>query len=100
MREQVAQGGSLLFELPGLLGAVGRTVRSDVPVDRLPAMAAVLDEVDRDEMVSVVIRFPLVHPKSTRYGASQEADLPAIRAMAAALFPPTGTPPSGWSPPN
>ncbi len=100
MRVQVSEGGSLLFELPALLDAVGHTVRSDVPVDRLPALAAILDEVGDDEMTSVVIQFPLVHPVSTRYGASQEADLPAIRAMAAELFSPPGTPPTGWTPPK
>lgn len=100
MRDQVSSGGSLLFELPALLDAVGHTVRSDVPVHRLPELAAILDEVDREDMVSVVIRFPLVHPKTTRYGASQEADLPAIRSMAAALFSPPGTLPIGWTPPK
>jgi len=100
MRDQLAQGGSLLFELPALLGAVGQTVRSDVPVEELPRLAAILDEVDRDEMVSVVIRHPLVRPVSTRYGASQEVDLPQIREMALALFSPPGTPPTGWAPPE
>jgi LCP family protein required for cell wall assembly len=100
MRDQVSSAGSLLFELPALLEAVGHTIRSDVPVDRLPELAAILDEVDREDMVSVVIRFPLVHPKTTRYGASQEADLPAIRSMAAALFSMPGTPPTGWTPPT
>jgi LCP family protein required for cell wall assembly len=100
MRDQMGEGAGLLFELPGLLGAVGRTMRSDMPVDQLPTFAAILDEVDREDMVSVVIRHPLIHPVSTRYGASQEGDLPAIRAMAAALFPPPGTPPTAWSPPT
>jgi LCP family protein required for cell wall assembly len=100
MRDQLAQGGSLLFELPALLGAVGQTVRSDVPVAGLPRLAAILDGVDRKEMVSVVIRHPLVRPISTRYGASQEADLPAIREMAAALFSTPGTLPTGWTPPS
>lgn len=100
MRGQMTEGASLLFDLPGLLQAVGRTMRSDVPVDRLPSLAAILDEVDREDMVSVVIRHPLVRPVSTRYGASQEGDLAAIRAMAAALFPPPGTPATGWAPPT
>jgi LCP family protein required for cell wall assembly len=100
MRDQVSQGGSLLFELPGLLDATGRTVRSDVPVEQLPVMAAILDEVDRKDMARVVIRFPLVHPKTTRYGSSQEPDVPAIQAMAAALFSPPGTPPTAWVPPK
>jgi LCP family protein required for cell wall assembly len=100
MRDEVTQGGSLLFELPGLLEAVGHTMRSNLPVDRLPALAAVLDEVGRDEMISVVIRFPLIHPVSTRYGASQEPDLPAIRSVAAALFSTPGTQATGWTPPK
>lgn len=100
MREGVSSSGSLMFELPALLDAVGHMIRSDVPVDRLPELAAILDEVGRDEMVSVVIRFPLVHPVTNRYGASLAADVPAIRSMAAALFSPPGTPPTGWTPPK
>lgn len=100
MRNQVSQGGSLLFELPALLDAVGQTVSSDVPVEKLPELSAILDEVDRADMVSVVIRHPLVRSVSTRYGSSLEPDLPAIRSMAAALFSPPGTPPTAWNPPK
>jgi LCP family protein required for cell wall assembly len=100
LRDKVTSGGNLLFELPGLLEAVGQTIRSNVPVDRLPTLAAIVEEVSRDHVVKVVIRFPLVHPKSTRFGASQEADLSAIRAMAAGLFSSPGTPPQGWTPPK
>lgn len=96
LRLQVTSGGSLLFELPALLEAIGRTVQSDVPIERLPTLAAIIEEVGREDVTSAVIRFPLVHPKSTRYGDSQEGDLPAIRAMAAALFSPPGTPPQPW----
>jgi hypothetical protein len=100
LRNQVTRGGSLLFELPGLLDAVGETIHSDVPVDQLPALAAIVDEVGRNDVTSVVIRFPLVHPKSTRYGDSQEPDLPAIRAMAAALFSAPGGTPQPWPTPK
>lgn len=100
LRDQVTSGGSLLFELPDLLSAVGQTIRSDVPVDQLPALAAIAEEVARDDVTSVVIKFPLVHPKSTQYGDSQAADLPAIRAMAAALFSPPGTDPLPWPTPK
>jgi anionic cell wall polymer biosynthesis LytR-Cps2A-Psr (LCP) family protein len=86
MRDEAAQAGSLLFELPALLDATANTVRSDVPIDRLPELAAILDEVDRDAMVSAVIRHPLVRSVSTRFGASLEPDLSAIRTMAAALL--------------
>ena len=100
LRDQATSGGNLLFQLPGLLDAVGRTIRSDVPVDKLPALAAIMEEVSKRNVVSAVIRFPLVHPKSTRFGDSQEPDLAAIRAVAADLFPAPGTPPKGWTPPK
>ena len=90
LRDKVTSGGNLLFQLPGLLDAVGRTIRSDVPVDKLPALAAIMEEISQRNVVSAVIRFPLVHPKSTRYGDSQEPDLAAIRAVAADLFPAPG----------
>ena len=100
LRDKVTSGGNLLFQLPDLLDAVGRTIRSDVPVDKLPALAAIMDEISHRNVVSAVIRYPLVHPKSTRYGDSQEPDLAAIRAVAADLFPAPGTPPNGWTPPK
>ncbi|MEA2620447.1 MAG: hypothetical protein QOC97_1220, partial [Chloroflexota bacterium] len=93
-------GGSLLFELPALLDAVGQTVRSDLPVDRLPALAAIMDEVGRDGVMTVVIRSPLVRAVSTRYGDSQEPNLTRIRAVAAALFSAPGTPPRPWPTPK
>ena len=83
LRDQATQGGSLLFELPALLDAVGQTIRSDVPVDRLPTLAAIMEEVGREGVTTAVIRSPLVHPKSTRYGDSQVPDLARIRAVAA-----------------
>ena len=86
LRAKATQGGSLLFELPALLDAVGQTIRSDLPADRLPALAAIMDEVGRNDVTSVVIRSPLVHPKSTRFGDSQEPDLARILAVAAGLF--------------
>jgi LCP family protein required for cell wall assembly len=100
LRDQATRGGSLLFELPDLLDAVGETIRSDVPVDRLPALAAIMEEVGRDNVTNVVIRSPLVHPKKTRFGDSQAPDLVRIRAMAAALFSGPGTPPKPWPTPK
>ena len=94
LRDKVTSGGNLLFQLPDLLDAVGRTIRSDVPVDKLPALAAIMEEISHRNVVSTVIRYPLVHPKSTRYGDSQEPDLAAIRAVAAGFFSPPGTPPT------
>ena len=89
-----------LFKLPDLLDAVGDTIRSDVPVDQLPALAAIMEEVGRDDVTSVVIRSPLVHPKKTSFGDSQAPDLAAIRAMAAKLFSAPGTAPAPWPTPK
>jgi LCP family protein required for cell wall assembly len=100
LRDQATKGGSLLFALPDLISAVGETIRSDVPVDRLPALAAIMEEVGKTDVTSVVIRSPLVHPTSTRYGDSQAPDLPRIRAMAATLFSEPGTPPAPWPTPK
>jgi len=100
LRDQATRGGSLLFALPDLLDAVGETIRSDVPVDQLPALAAIVEEVGRDDVTNVVIRSPLIHPKTTRYGDAQAPDLARIRAVAAALFSDPGTPPQPWPTPK
>jgi LCP family protein required for cell wall assembly len=100
LRDEATRGGSLLFALPELLDAIGETVSSDVPIDRLPALAAIMEEVGRDDVTNVVIRSPLVHPKKTRYGDSQAPDMARIRAVAAALFSAPGTPPTPWPTPK
>jgi len=100
LRAKATQGGGLLFELPALLDAIGQTIRSDLPTDRLPALAAIMDEVGRNGVTSVVIRSPLVHPKATRFGDSQVPDLTRILAVAADLFTEPGTPPAPWPTPK
>jgi LCP family protein required for cell wall assembly len=100
LRDQVSHGGSLLFQLPALLDAVGQTIRTDMPVDRLPALAAIMEEVGKDNVTNVVIRAPLVKPVNTRYGSSQEPNLAKIRAMAADLFPAPGGDPAPWPTPK
>jgi LCP family protein required for cell wall assembly len=96
LRDAVTQDGSLLWELPGLLDAVGGTIKTDLPYQRLPELAAMVDEVDGDGVVKALIRHPLVRSVDTRYGSSLEPDLPAIRAMAALLFPRPGETPTPW----
>ena len=100
LRDRAIRSGSLLFQLPDLLDAVGRTVRTDVPAERLPELAAIMQEVDHKDLTSVVIRAPLVKSKSTRYGDSQEPDLTAIAAVAAGLFSEPGTRPTPWPTPK
>ena len=100
LRDKVSQGGSLVFELPALLDAIGQTIHTDVPVDRLPDLAAIMDEVGRDDVATAVIRSPLIHYRSTRFGDSEEPDLAQIRAVAARLFSAPGTPPTPWPTPK
>src|SRR5204862_880050 len=94
LRDKSTRGGSLLFQLPDLIDAVGRTVTSDIPVDRLPALSAIIDDVGKNDVTRVVIRSPLIHAKSTQYGDSQEPVLKRIKAIAAGLFSPPGTRPT------
>ena len=96
LRREAMSGGSLFWQLPDLLKVVGASVRTDLPTERLPALAAILDESGRDAMVRTVIKFPLVHPKPTKYGDGQDPDLAGILTMAARLFPEPGAMPVGW----
>lgn len=100
LRNAVTRDGSLLWKLPSLLDAVGNTVRTDVPVELLPQLAAIVDEVDNRAITRVVIRHPLVRSEQTRYGSSLNPDLEAIRAVAAALFPEPGEDPQPWPTPK
>jgi LCP family protein required for cell wall assembly len=100
LRDEVTQDGSLLWELPELLGLVGDTVSTNVPVERLPQLAAVVDEIDDDALTRAVIRHPLVKSRKTRYGSSLDPDVKAIQAVAAKLFPAPGGQPVPWPTPK
>ncbi len=93
-------GGSLLWELPGLLDAVGKTIKTDLPIDRLPDLAAIMDEMKGGKITRAVINHPLVDSKLTRYGSSLVPDVKAIQAMAATLFPEPGVKPVPWPTPK
>jgi LCP family protein required for cell wall assembly len=100
LRTAVTRDGSLLWKLPDLLDAVGGTITTNIPISKLPALAAVLDEVDADAVTRAVVRHPLVKSKDTRYGSSLVPDLPAIRSMAGKLFSPPGIDPLPWPTPK
>jgi LCP family protein required for cell wall assembly len=100
LRSKVVKGGAL-FSLPSLLDAVGVTVATDLPPERLPDLAVLAGEIPQKRIVRVVVRYPLVHPAKpgeNPYGAVQLPDLTRIDAMAAALFPAPGATPKGWNP--
>ena len=100
LRDAVTRDGSLLWELPDLLDAVGDAVRTDLPASRLPQLAAVIDEIDDDSITRSIIRHPLVRSVDTRYGSSLEPDLAAIREVADGLFPEPGVAPTPWPTPE
>jgi polyisoprenyl-teichoic acid--peptidoglycan teichoic acid transferase len=100
LKNAATDGGSVFWELPGLLDAVGDSIRTDLPVERLPQLAAAIDEMGSGGITRAVIRHPLVRSVDTRYGSSLQPDLPAIRDVAARLFPVPGGVPQPWPTPK
>lgn len=100
LKNAATKDGSLFWKLPALLDAVGDAVTTDVPVDRLPQLAAAIDEMGSGGITRAVIRHPLVRSADTRYGSSLVPDLAAIRAVAARLFPAPGGVPVPWPTPK
>jgi LCP family protein required for cell wall assembly len=100
IRNAATRGDSLLLRLPALLDAVGNAIRTDMPRDRLPALAAIAGEIDGGRVTRIVIRHPLVAPASNRYGSVQVPDIPAIRAVAAQALGEPGVPPVPWPTPK
>jgi LCP family protein required for cell wall assembly len=100
LKNAATKDGSLFWELPALLEAVGETVRTDIPAERLPQLAAAIDEMGSGGITRAVIRHPLVRSVDTRYGSSLQADLAAIRDVAARLFPAPGSAPQPWPTPK
>jgi LCP family protein required for cell wall assembly len=100
LKNAATQGGSLFWRLPALLDAVGETVRTDVPIERLPQLAVAVDEMGKGGITRAVIRHPLVRSVDTRYGSSLVPDLAAIREVAAKLFPAPGGDPEPWPTPR
>lgn len=100
LKNAATDGGSVFWKLPGLLDAVGDSIRTDLPVERLPQLAAAIDEMGSGGITRAVIRHPLVRTVDTRYGSSLQPDLTAIRDVAAKLFPPPGGDPQPWPTPK
>jgi LCP family protein required for cell wall assembly len=100
MRQRVSSGTTLLFDLPDLLTAVGKTLRTDIPVSALPDLIVTFESVESDRIARGVIRHPLVRTESTRYGDGLVPKLDEIRAYAAELFPEPGTLPAGVESPE
>jgi LCP family protein required for cell wall assembly len=100
LRDAVTKDGSLVWELPALLQAVGDAIETDVPREHLPQLAAIVDRVQGTDVVRALVRHPLVRTVDSRYGSSLQPDLEAIREMSAKLFPEPGEEPQPWPTPK
>jgi LCP family protein required for cell wall assembly len=88
-------GGGFLADLPGFFSAAASTLSTDLPPSRLPYLAGLMEEIGGERTYRAVIQPPLVAFSSTPdpRGSILIPDRPAIRRLAAALFPPPGETP-------
>jgi len=93
IRDSIVRGG-FLNDPVGLLKAVGRTVETNVPRKALPDLADAASAVGRKQTYRAVIDHPLVRGGYDSRGSIQIPDIPGIRDLADALFPPSGTLPT------
>ena len=93
IRDSIVHGGFLNDPI-GLLQAVGQTVETNVPRDLLPDLADLATQVGREQTFRTVVTHPLVGSGFDVRGSIQIPDVPAIRALAASLFPTDGSLPS------
>ncbi len=96
-RDQLVRKG-LLLDVPALFGALGKTIRTDLPQSLAPTLAALASEIDARDVTQAVMQPPLVAYGQNGYGSVLFPDLAAIRSVADGLFSATGTPPVAWPP--
>ena len=93
LRDAVVQRGFVSDPI-ALLQAVGRSLQTNVAREQLPDLADAMARVDRSRTYRAVISTPLVHSRFDARGSIQVPDVAGIRALAAKLFPPSGTLPA------
>ena len=98
LRDQAVEGGNFLFTLPALLDAVGDTVRTDLPPERLPEFAALAEEIGGERTTQVVMTSPMVKSggRNHKYGSVVIPVPERIAEMVALVFTEPGTPPGPW----
>ena len=95
-----AVGAGILFSLPTLLDAVGATVRTDLPQDRLPQLAALAEQIGGSSTTRLVLGSPLIRSGgSTQFGSIFVPVPTRIQAMAKVVFGPSGGDPT-WPLPS
>ena len=74
--------GNLLLSLPSLMDAVKNTIATDIPSNRIPALAQAVQDADTSQLARAVIQPPLVQPENHPVaGYILHPDLVAIRAL-------------------
>jgi LCP family protein required for cell wall assembly len=95
-----AVGAGILFSLPKLLDAVGATVRTDLPPDRLPELAALAEQIGASSTIRLVLGSPMIKSGgSTQYGSIFVPVPSRIRAMTKVVFGMPGADPT-WPVPS
>ncbi len=90
VRDAIVKGGFLNDPI-GLLKALPGTVETNVPRKMLPDLADAASAIGRGRTYRAVVTHPLVRSGYDNRGSIQIPDLPDIRALATAVFPPSGT---------
>jgi hypothetical protein len=83
---QKMRSGTWLLNLPILLGAIGDSVASDIPVELMPHIAEALIDADLSDLERLVIQPPLVRPGILTDGTYiLTPDIPSIQAAVQAM---------------
>jgi LCP family protein required for cell wall assembly len=99
LRDRTVRAGALL-SLPQLLGAIGGTIRTDLPADHLPELAALAEQIDSSATTRVVLGGPMIKSGgSSQYGSTFVPVPSRIAAMTRVVFGPPGQSPV-WPVPN
>jgi LCP family protein required for cell wall assembly len=95
-----AVGAGILFNLPDLMAAVGSTVRTDLPADRLPQLAALAEQIGGSSTTKLVLGSPQIKAGGASPFGSIFVPVPSrIKAMVKVVFGPPGADPT-WPVPS
>jgi LCP family protein required for cell wall assembly len=99
IRDQ-AVARNLLFSLPALMSSLSDTVRTDVPRELLPELAALAEQIGGDQTTQAVLTSPMVKSggKNHPFGSVVIPVPSRIAQLVKAIFTPPGTAPAPWPP--
>ena len=98
LRNRVVDAG-VLVNLPRLMAAVGTTVRTDLPQDRLPELAALAEQIGGSSTVKVVLSSPQIKGAKSPYGSVFLPVPTRIAQLTKVVFGPPGADPT-WPVPK